>query len=99
MTQQLSKILFDSLKDTEFTIRLSDDKLIKAILIEVGTVRVEPVPDGQNEPFSLIFQTANDLLLEQQIYEINHPDIDPVGIFLVPLGPSDDSMEYEAVFT
>ncbi len=36
--------------------------------------------------------------LPQGIYTVHHPALGPMGIFLVPLGPHDGRMRYEAIF-
>ncbi len=37
--------------------------------------------------------------LEQAIYALEHAEMGMLELFLVPLGPHEDGMRYEAVFT
>jgi hypothetical protein len=38
-------------------------------------------------------------LLEQQLFGVEHDVLEPFVLFLVPIGPDDAGMRYEAVFT
>ena len=53
---------------------------------------------GGREPFSLLFRGAGDLDLPQGLYKVAHDDLEAGEIFLVPLGPGQEGMLYEAVF-
>jgi hypothetical protein len=37
-------------------------------------------------------------ILEQRTYEVEHQDMGLFALFLVPIGPDDEGMRYEAVF-
>lgn len=50
-------------------------------------------------PFSLVFLGPVDSNLPQQIYRIEHDALEPFEAFLVPIGPDQGGMRYEAVFT
>ncbi len=54
--------------------------------------------EGGREPFSLLFRGAGDLELPQGVYKVAHDDLEAGEIFLVPLGPGQEGMLYEAVF-
>ncbi len=50
-------------------------------------------------PFSVIFRTAQkEFYFQQGIYNIELPEKGMVAVFLVPLGPDQEGMKYEAVF-
>lgn len=56
--------------------------------------------EEERRPWSVIFRGPGEPLLEQRIYELQHPEMGTLPLFLVPLGPSkDESFLYEAVFT
>lgn len=62
---------------------------------------VETLPDHEDsnrEPFTLIFKSDNKNPAAQGIYELSHPDMGTLGIFLVPVGADDTGVEYEAIF-
>jgi hypothetical protein len=54
---------------------------------------------GDRTPFSLIFHAPPLALLEQQLFGVEHDVLEPFVLFLVPIGPDDAGMRYEAVFT
>ena len=58
-----------------------------------------PGPQGQvRHQFSLVFLGALDPVLAQGTYMLRHPRLDEVELFLVPLGPTPEGMQYEAAF-
>jgi hypothetical protein len=61
-------------------------------------VEASPQRDGYTGGFSLYF-TASGELLAQGTYRFEHDDLEPIDIFIVPIGRRDDQVEYEAVFT
>ncbi|HEY0023794.1 MAG TPA: hypothetical protein VGB24_12815 [Longimicrobium sp.] len=50
-------------------------------------------------PFSLVFHAVPQLVLPQAIYRVENDQMEPFELFLVPLGPDERGMQYEAVFT
>ena len=61
---------------------------------------VEELGQGQfRRAFSLRFLGPAQPILPQAIYRLDHPVMGALEIFLVPLGPKDGGMRYEAVFT
>ncbi len=50
-------------------------------------------------PFTLVFLGSPQFLLDQGIYRFEHAELEPFEIFLVPLGPEQQGMQYEAIFT
>ncbi len=67
--------------------------LVLAELEEFG-----PAPSGRNA-FSLRFLGPSRPILPQAIYRLENAAMGPLEIFLVPLGPHQGGMRYEAVFT
>jgi hypothetical protein len=66
-------------------------------------VKVTPlsqgVPGGR-QPFSLHFLgPAEGLLVPQRTWTLVHPALGRLDIFLVPLGPAQGRMRYEAIFS
>ena len=54
--------------------------------------------EGERLPFCLVFAGPKDVVLPQKIYRIQHPKAGTMDIFLVPIGPDEGNMLYEAVF-
>jgi hypothetical protein len=50
------------------------------------------------ENFSLLFRGPMAPVLPQRIYRLDHNSLGRLEIFLVPLGPDGEGMQYEAVF-
>jgi hypothetical protein len=68
------------------------------------TLRVaEPLPAAprapRQDPFRLEFTDATQDHVPQQTLAVEHPEIGPFPLFVVPLGPSPDGMLYEAIFS
>lgn len=49
--------------------------------------------------FSVVFRGPHEPRLMQRMYDIEHPDLGVLSLFLVPVGHLKDGMLYEAVFT
>jgi hypothetical protein len=50
-------------------------------------------------PFSIVFRGSQRRLLPQRIYRLEHDTLGAFELFLVPIGPDDRGMRYEAVFS
>ena len=50
-------------------------------------------------PFSLLFHGPADTFIPQGTYTVRHQAMGEFPLFLVPLGPQDGHMRYEAIFT
>jgi hypothetical protein len=59
----------------------------------------EPGREPQRVPFSLIFHGPAERPLRQQICAFRHPQLGAFELFIVPLGPDDQGMRYEAVIS
>jgi uncharacterized protein DUF6916 len=55
--------------------------------------------NAQLEQFSLIFTGPVSPCLPQRLYELFHPGMGNVELFLVPVGPGETGMLYEAAFS
>jgi len=49
--------------------------------------------------FSLLFVSARGAFLPQATYELTHPELGTLELFIVPVGPAAGGNGYEAVFT
>jgi hypothetical protein len=64
-----------------------------------GTRAPRPdVPGLRTEPFSLFFLGPLQPALPQRTWDLAHPVLGVLAIFLVPIGPMNGRMRYEAVF-
>lgn len=102
MAEQLKISDYAAHLNDSFVIRLSTGADLVLELIEVSPV--EHAGDSGIKPavrqsFSLVFCGGpRDQWLPQQIYALEHRELGTLSIFLVPVGPNDKGMCYEAVF-
>ncbi len=76
-----------------FSAKLPDDSL-PLVLKEV-----EPLLQAEGMvQFSIVFHGPRSQFLRQQMYELEHPALGTLAIFLVPIGETKDVFVYQAVF-
>ena len=66
--------------------------------LELVAVKALRPHSRRAEPFSLLFRGPSRPILPQSIYDLAHPELGTLKIFLVPVQPSGDGAEYEAIF-
>jgi hypothetical protein len=81
-----------------FTIHLGDEETVDSTLIEVRRLGSDDVDHAGRAPFSLTFRCPKARLFPQRIYRVDHEEMGSLEIFLVPIGPDETGMRYEAVF-
>jgi hypothetical protein len=102
--------VLESLDMTTFAGRVGE--LFRILIDEANTlttrlIEVTPGPDaagrpahaGGRAPFSLVFRSPPGAPLPQHIYRLQHDELGVLDLFLVPIGPDDEGMRYEAVFS
>ncbi|MEI7469471.1 MAG: hypothetical protein WCL57_14760 [Chloroflexota bacterium] len=100
MSDLLTIDFFTPHLDTTFSIALSNGELLMLRLSEV-------TPLGQGSasnriPFSLLFyhpSLPRNAHLPQQTYHLQHALLGTLTLFIVPLGPDQTGMRYQAIFT
>ena len=97
MAHNLTPEAFDGLVGQAFTISASD-VLLESVLTECQVSEHLQVDDGR-VPFALIFRGPNDPVLNQGTYAVNHAELGEHSLFLVPVGPGKEGMQYQAVFS
>lgn len=93
----------EKLTATDFAGRIQDKFTLSAAGSALDLVLLEleefgPAPSGRNA-FSLRFLGPPRPILPQAIYRLENAAMGHLDIFLVPLGPKDGGMRYEAIFT
>jgi pimeloyl-ACP methyl ester carboxylesterase len=66
--------------------------------LELELVSATELGDGSGRPFSIVFRGPKDALLPQRTYRMEHEKIGAFDIFIVPIGPDDEGLLYEAIF-
>lgn len=80
--------------NTKFRICLSETEAVEAELTDVSERLMSP----RQERFSLVFRTANEILIGQGQRTLEHDEMGNFDLFLVPIGRDDEGTYYEAVF-
>jgi hypothetical protein len=75
--------------------RTIDVTLVEASALGGGT----SAPGTRRRPFSLVFLGPAGPVWPQRIYRLEHEAVGSCDLFLVPIGPRDQGMQYEAIFT
>jgi len=52
----------------------------------------------ERQPFSVVLQAHDANNHGQQMYQLSHPDLGVLSLFMVPVGPGEKGMRYEIVF-
>jgi hypothetical protein len=98
MTRVLEQSDFAPFENQTFLIGDDSGGRVKAELVELKELASETVNGAKRKPFSLVFRCPKDCQLGQRTYEVEHPKMGRLEIFLVPIGPDGRGMCYEAVF-
>ncbi len=69
-----------------------------ALALKVVAVERLKSPSPRAQPFSLILQAPANTRSVQGIYQLQHPQLGVLGIFLVPIAPQEGFPQFEAVF-
>lgn len=97
---RLAKDDFDPHVGEDFELELGGDKTLSLELVSSHPLSTYTLDGATRTPFSLIFRSPGERRhAPQQIYTVRHAELGAMEIFLVPIGPDEDSMRYEAVFT
>ena len=98
MLDKLTSADFSAHLNQKFRVRYQPEAALEVELIEVVKLGPEDMPGRR--PFSIIFRSLErNRYLPQHIYTVEHDQMEKMELFLVPLGPDETGMRYEAVFT
>ena len=100
MLDRLSVNDFEGRTGETFTITLASGESLGLELSEVRGLTGDTPEGSRRSPFSLLLRGPGDGYLPQRIYELEHPQMGKLILFLVPLGPDrEGKMRYEVVFS
>ena len=88
---------FKSCLNQPFTLELNGSEY-RLILVSTDKL-ANSATVGDRDAFSIVFRGDSNLNLPQQIYRISHEQMGSMDIFIVPIGPDEEGMCYEAVFS
>jgi hypothetical protein len=95
----LTKSFFDNLDNKQFQLQIGEEEYLDLNLVEIKSIKSETIPNGQIEPFSLLFQSTDKRVFEQNTFLIKSDSTDDIHLFLVPIGANERGTQYEAIFT
>lgn len=98
MLDKLTKEYFQEHLNTPFHIRFADGQTLELVLADIDLYGPNPASAPRPQPFSLIFIGPRDRVLPQRIYPLEHDRLGRLEIFIVPIGPDQRGMRYEAAF-
>ncbi len=81
---------------SNFALRVDPERLF--VLEEAAPLQLRDVPPDMRPPFRLMFRHADPQIFPQQLYDLDHPEIGPVSIFLVPESRNETGVRYCATF-
>jgi hypothetical protein len=98
MLDKLTCAVFEQHLDSTFRIGRGADT-VDMVLVEATSLKSDKGPNpNTRDPFSIVFRAPQGTSIDQKIYEIKHDQIGEFSLFLVPIGPDDKGMLYQAVF-
>jgi hypothetical protein len=97
MLDKIKAADFSKLINKEFRIYFEPSDPSNAELIELNKHNV-PSESERRTPFSIVFRGPVDKVWPQGMYKIEHKSMGELELFLVPIGPDDKGICYEAVF-
>lgn len=89
---------FSGRQGQSFLVRPDGGPDLPVELIE-ATALGEPARAGGRIPFSIVFRGRPDVVLPQRIHRLEHHELGAFDLFLVPIGPDEAGMRFEAIFT
>lgn len=91
--------LLSPLSGTVFRMTVEGQDAEDLELVSVITGSGTAIPGGR-VPFSLTFRSSRkDVYFPQGCRSLHHPALGRAEVFLVPIGPDESGMRYEAVFS
>lgn len=101
MLERATSAIFAPLTGDTFRVTPASGESVDLVLTECHETRYgsggERQPGDGRMPFSLVFRASDGGLFEQQTCTVEHPALGAFSLFLVPIGPDDRGMGYEAV--
>ena len=89
---------FQTCLDQTFTVTLEDTDSLELELTQVKPIGIPATETEARQSFSLLFRGPIEPVLPQQLYELNNATLGKQQIFLVPIGPDENGMLYDATF-
>ena len=98
MLESFTGATFQTRLGEPFRIHGGGSSPVDVVLVEVSEAAA-PWREGRRAPFAIVFRGPLAPVLPQRIYTMDNADLGSFDLFLVPLGPDEQGMRYEAVFS
>lgn len=95
---QVSHEDFEPCLNDLFAVKLEDETGLELELIQVKPLGKADPESKARRPFSLLFRGPMDSVLPQQMHQLENSKLGEMVLFLVPVGPDEDGMLYDASF-
>lgn len=83
---------------TKFGVRVETPRPLELELTEVKSYNAGGNEPGGMERFSLYFEGPGDIMLQQNTFTLDHPEMGELLLFIVPIGRDERGFRYEVVF-
>jgi hypothetical protein len=93
MTMQFDRDTFAKELGTSFLLKDPEGRSVNVELIEVSEVKERP----SQLSYSMLFRVPEDHMVGQGLYDLEHDNLGPMQLFLVPIIPTADGNVLEAV--
>ena len=84
--------------NTKFSVKVDSAEPVELELVDLVVRKSEPNEQAGMERFSTFFYGPANFFLPQQTYDMTHPEMGELQIFLVPVALDERGYRYEAVF-
>ena len=95
----LTHTQFEACLDQPFHVEWGKADPLETELIEVEKRGTISPGSHKRQAFSVIFRGPMEPLLPQSIHVLKNKTLGTLEVFLVPIGPDQQGMRYEAIFT
>ena len=82
-----------------FSVILQDTDSLELELIQIKAIGVFDPRLDSRQPFSLLFRGPVETMLPQGSYELKNTTLGVQHVFLVPVGPDESGVLYDATFS
>jgi len=89
---------FESCLGQTFQVRPDNADGLELELIQVKSLGASASVAGTRQPFSVLFRGPLEPVLVQQMLRIENSTVGELLLFLVPIGPDESGMLYDATF-
>jgi hypothetical protein len=84
----------------QFRFRADANTAMQVELIDARVLGSSAAADPtRRKPFAILFRGPMTPVWPQRIYRVEHDAMESFDLFVVPVGPKNGGMEYEAIFT